>query len=595
MKKVIILLMLTVFPLFSEGRDNGPLEEAENSVLQIRQKSGTDKLLAEWLASAGVKEDTIYAFIYSPGSCPRCESSLKTYHRALERKGCKFVLITVNDDSKAAALYNRRKGYDADYYIYDTDKKFESIFSFNNVPLDGTDIMKLTRTGRLISGYNGNLYSPKLFAQLVGCVEPMDYKDFGGDDENSPSGWLYPVSSAGAGEMTAFKDYRLDVSPEVPLGKIFRAPYFVDNVFFYPDEIFSSVLFFRQDEPGGDFKFKGELAPTEQEKNRFIQIGRSDFDQMSVDNGVHYIICNAWPLDSTELGMSYSLPNIFYEQPDSDIAYINQACILPRHFSDLSVDTCATALDFDVFHEKFFYRHFQFSSTGSNIILGCQKITWPGDCPASFYKGKVDIDPFMPGFYNTENPFMAEFDRKTGKLVKRFGHLDELARKTSTGYYFVDPISTVSGGELAYTDAYSGKVYVADTADVAHEKCCYEVFKIDEGLLPPVDTAAFYSYDAAKRYRSVFCRRICDMRITPSALYCVVAYGDMSSSTDARTRYTFVTIDRATGRRTERVYPEACDGYVVFTRGLRVLGGKVYPFEVLKGKGKAVLRVYLGQ
>ena len=36
----------------SESRAAGFLEELENSALQIRQKPGTDKQLADWLAEA---------------------------------------------------------------------------------------------------------------------------------------------------------------------------------------------------------------------------------------------------------------------------------------------------------------------------------------------------------------------------------------------------------------------------------------------------------------------------------------------------------------------------------------------------------------
>ena len=205
----------------------------------------------------------------------------------------------------------------------------------------------------------------------------------------------------------------------------------------------------------------------------------------------------------------------------------------------------------------------------------------------------MDIDPFMDGFYDTDNPIMAAFDRRTGKLVQTFGRLDDVARKTLTGYYFTDALSVVGGGELAYTDSYSGKVYVTDTTDIAREKACYEAFSIDEKLLPPADTAKFYSYAAPKAYRGVFCRKVSDMRITPDRLYCVIAYGDMSDTEDRRTDYTYLVIDRKTGARREYLYPKTVEGYTVFTRGLREEGGKVMPFMVLKGDGgEALLRVY---
>lgn len=74
MKRLLILLIAVVSFTLSEGQESDPLKELENSALQIRQKPGTDRLLAEWLAEAGVTEDTIYAYIFTPASCPRCES-----------------------------------------------------------------------------------------------------------------------------------------------------------------------------------------------------------------------------------------------------------------------------------------------------------------------------------------------------------------------------------------------------------------------------------------------------------------------------------------------------------------------------------------
>ncbi len=591
MRLSILFLLLAVSFTLSGGQEADPLKEIENSALQIRQKPGTDKMLAEWLASEGVKEDTIYAFLYEPGSCPRCESCIMDYSRNLKKKGRKFMLITVVKDKRVGEFYNERKGYAADYYVYDTNGMYKTIFSFNNIALDGANMLKMTKTGRLISGYDGATFTNKLFTRLIERSVPMDYMDFGGYVVDDSMRWEYSVTDENPERMCKYNDYKLCVSRNFPLCSVFSNPYFVDDVFLYPDDMLNSALFFKKDTASNEFVFERELSPTEKEKNRFVKIDSLDFKQMTDGNGVHYIICNAWPLDSVHLGLSYSLPNMFYESP-GNIAYYNQPCILSRRFSDFGVDTC-TVFDFDIFNGKFFYKHFQFCSTGDNIILGCQKITWPVECPVDYYQGKIDMDPFLEAFYETDNPFMAEFDRHTGKLVRRFGQIDDIARKTLTGYYFVKPLSRISGGELAYTDSYSGKVYVADTSDVSKEKYCYEVFKIDDEILPPVDTTKFYSYAYAKTYRRVFCRCIKDMRINPDQLFCIVAYGDMSDALGRQIDYIYVVIDRKTGLKKEYIFPKEVDGCTVFTRGLREDGGKVLPFMVLKkNDGSALLRVY---
>lgn len=591
MKRIILFLLFAVSFNLSEGQTTGFLKELENSTLQIRQKPGTDSQLSRWLAKAGVKEDTIYAYIYAPGTCPRCESSLKLYRQKLGGDGKKLLLITVMKDKETAAFYNKKKGYAADYYIYDTENEYKNIFSFNNIALDGADMLKMTKAGRLITGYDGMNFSPELADELMARTEPMEYKNFGDNAEDDSAEWMYPISASGAKEMdTRHTDYKLNVTAEAPLCEMFRNPYFTGGMFFYPDELLGSVSVFRQKDTSREMAFAGSLAPTEQEKRMFVKVEPEMFWQMTQENSIHYIICNAWTLDGSHIGMSYSLPRIYYTSPDN-IACFNQPCVLSRRLPGMEADTC-TALDFDVFKEKFFYQHFQFSSTGSKIIVGCKKKTWPLEFEPEQYRDNVEMNPFDGRFYDTENPFMAVFDRRTGKLVERFGRIDALARKTFTGYYFVNPLSVVCGSELAYTDSYSGKVYVADTSDVAKETGCYTVFSIDESLLPAADTAKFYSYDCVKPYRKVYCRAITDMRITRDRLYCIVEYGDTSDPNDKRTGYTFAVTDRKTGKSEEYMFPQKHENQSVFGRGLRVLGDRAYPFEILKNGHEALLRVY---
>lgn len=105
----------------------------------------------------------------------------------------------------------------------------------------------------------------------------------------------------------------------------------------------------------------------------------------------------------------------------------------------------------------------------------------------------------------------------------------------------------VCGNELAYTDTYSGKVCVVDTADLAKTKARYTVFAINDG--------------------------------------------DMSTPNDPKQRFTLVEVDRKTGRRREWLYPES-EGRTVFTRGLYTENGKVRPYEVLKGGDGPVIRVF---
>lgn len=590
MRALTIILMSLFFVSYSAGQDSDLLKEMEYGDFQIRQKPGTDALLAGWLAEEGVAEDTVYAFLYVPASCPRCELGITTYSKYLKEKGRKFAIISVFPDKDIAEFYNRKKEYKADYYIYDTSNRYKSIFSFNNINLNSPVILKITNKGRVITGFDGMYFYSKLGQQLLDRSVPMAYKDYNINVTADYVEWKYPVEKAALTELGGgFRDYRLDVSPDAPLCEIFRNPYFSGDTFFYPDEILGTVSLFRKEAAGGGFAFAGSMGAAEEEKNMFVDVDSLTMRSLIENKNLFYIVCNAAMLDNDHIGISFSLPRVFFESEDN-LALYNEACILPRRMPGMEVEPCVP-LNFTTKEDKFFYKHFQFSSTGSRLIMPCEKFTWASSFHEDEYRNDVSYNSFMPGFYDTETSFLVEIDRRTGNILRRFGRLDSIARKTLTGYYYVDAVSSVGGNELVYTDGYSGKVYVADTSDVATEKNRYTIFEISDADLPPVDTTMFYKYEYAKPYRSVFCRKVEDVRITPETLYCLVAYGDLSAPNDKRTRYTFVTVDRKTGERREYLYPEE-DGYTIFTRGLREKDGRVYPFSVLKRGGKALLRVY---
>lgn len=578
--------MAVMFFTTSKGQATDPLDSLENTTFQIRQRPGTDGMLRQWLTDCGVKEDTVYAFIHVTAVNPRLESSLKFYSDYFKKHNEKFLLISIFDDKNTAALYNKLHGYTADYHLYDTTNHYEKIFSLNTIAFNTPFIMKLTKSGRLIAAFEGTYYSKELMNMLTGSTEPLEYKNF--DTQAEFHDWTYKIPADIRNITDKHKDYKLNCSEDMPLGKTFRIPYFVDNTFMYPDKVWNSVQLFTRNNNSGEFDFKRALAPTEKESYMFVSVDSATLKQMVRLNIVHCLLVNAWMLDKEHIGMSYSLPKLFTEA-SGNTAYYNEPCILSRRIGDLQ-PSAYTDLDVDLSREKYFYEHFQFCSTGDKIIIGCEKMTWPMELEPDEYRGNTEFDPFDKGFYDTDNPFMAAFDRHTGKLITRFGHIDDIARKTFTGYCYVRPLAMVCGQELAYTDSYSGKVYVADTADITKDKFCYEVFKIDDSLLPPVDTTKFYSYEQAKRYKNVFCRTIEDLRITADKLYCVVMYGD-ASDPNPDNRYTLVTIDRKTGERSEQAYPQE-EGYNRFTLGLREKDGKVYPFELLKNKNEAILRVY---
>ncbi|WP_254556723.1 hypothetical protein, partial [Salmonella enterica] len=78
-------------------------------------------------------EDTIYAILYVPMDCPRCEAAIPNFQDLLKDvdEKQKFVLITAYRDSLLAQEYNQRNNYLADAYLYDTTEHYQQILNTN--------------------------------------------------------------------------------------------------------------------------------------------------------------------------------------------------------------------------------------------------------------------------------------------------------------------------------------------------------------------------------------------------------------------------------------------------------------------------------
>ena len=107
--------MLAVVMLCLPAGANG-FEEVErmvNLTLQIRQRPGTEQLLRDYFENSGCQNDTVYAVLYVPSNCPRCEVFfMKMFYKMMKKhEGNEIVLIAAYPSPKAAARYNRKNQY----------------------------------------------------------------------------------------------------------------------------------------------------------------------------------------------------------------------------------------------------------------------------------------------------------------------------------------------------------------------------------------------------------------------------------------------------------------------------------------------------
>ncbi len=576
-KSTISILLLFFSVCASEAQTSNLMYDMENNYLQIRQKAGTDSLLREFIWDNGIEEDTIYAFMYRPGNCPRCEAGFKLFRKWLNERGRKFTLISVGRDANVSGYYNRMKGYLADYYINDTTEAYSRIFSFNNIPLDGSNVLKISRDGRLITGGDFTELCPEFVDQLIARTEPVPYKTY---EQLSSEEYVENPDTSAFERFREEKTFTLD-GCDIPLCKVDRAPVWNGRWLCIPDDILNEVFVFEEEQKR--FVFRQLAGVQEDVKNTFIEVSDSMKANYERNGMLFYLLCNAG-VDRDTLYMSCSIPKIiFTDSLKSRIGIFNQPCIIARVLGGEPSADRLCPLDFNIFNEEYFYKHFQFAVTGGHVTLGCQQLTWPMEYEAEDYRDDERRNPFRDEYYDYGHPYMADFRLADGKLARRYGNLSEEARRTKTGYYFNLPFVTANGDETAYTDGFSGKVCVVESG----RESVYDVFYFNASTLPSGDSALFYTYEYADAFKKYFNRQIVDMQISGKELCCIVLHGGWTS--DVRRKvYTFVRIDRRTGSRHEYLLPARKN---LICTGLRRGKSSITPFQIVRYNNTYVVKL----
>lgn len=589
-----IFFSLLSASVFSRAVGDSLLRENISQELQVRQKPGTERLLTDYLRGLPAGCDTVYAILYEPTQCPRCEACIKADYAALKRvkPDAQMVLITAYPDSARAAHYNREQGYPADAYIYDADRAYLDILSFNSSCMIGAYIFKVCRgEGRVLFGAQSYYMGDDEFMrELVACkgiVAPHDYAERADADGIAPKEGYKPMC---APIDCAYADHEVDVGGQM-LSDVDDIPKYEGNHFFYNDKLANCVMLFGDD--GGKLRFRAKVEPDSTERDRFLEVDRQLWPYLAR----YYIPLAPEMMGGGRLGVSYSLPQII---PDTltnsgGVLYFNEAAIVVRDVETLAPEPMFVP-DFMVLEDTmFFYKHFKYCVFKGEAVYACQKLTWPMDYGREEIEHIIDRNSFCEGFYDTGNPFISTFSLKTGKLTGRYGELAPCARASLSGYAFVDPIMYSDGRELLFADGYSGTLYLTD--DLRRGKMRqYSAFAVDTAAFPRPDTALFYKDEYAIAYRRFFYRRIVAARMDSAAVYCIVEYapGGVYDPSPQNKGYTLVAIDRQSGLATEQRLPHI-GGWRTLGFGLRTNAGRVTPFGFYRrADGGYVVREWTG-
>ncbi len=557
-----------------------------DNFFQIRQKPGTEKLLKEFLQDIECPDDTIYAMIFSPTVCLRCEAYIPNFHKVLKQVDSKkhTVLITVYNNKAAAEKYNMDNLLTADYYIYDTSYRFKDIFSFNVHDLQVTHILKLKRsTGEMLTGGDPTEICTTFAKQLIAYDGKMESKTFDIEKEYAAGSATATVLPKVKACKMKFTEYQIPTDMQ-PISSIYGVPVFKNGDLVFNDNLANCFLQYKLS--NGRFNAPEIVKPDSAEKMAFIEIPERDFRPMEDDKQVYYIPLSPSMLDGDRIGLSYSLPHITIDTTRTPgvryLDYFNSPAILIKNIKTGQREKLF-APDFELFVDSFFYKHFTFCRFKEYILYPCQEMTWPMQNTREEYENTVSKNPFDTGYYGYQKPYFAAFSLKDGKRRHRFGNLERCHSKSFTGYYYVSPAACTDGEELFYTDGHSGYIYA--TKDIyAKPYRKYAAFEIDTAAFPEPDTTLFYSYDILKRYNAFFCRSIIAMKADAKNIYCLIKYADPGMDNNlAECYHSVIKINRKSGKAKETVIPKDPNAEAL-AYGLRDENGTITPFGIYRKK-----------
>ncbi|WP_287827636.1 hypothetical protein [Bacteroides sp.] len=578
----------------SFGQNSFLIKEMEANDLQIRQKTNTESLLRAYimLSNDTIKEDEIvYALIYAPMNCPRCEVAIPAFQKLLKKNDSKnkLLLITVYDNLELARAYNIKHNYDADFYLYDTNDLYKDIFSFNSNGMFGLYLLKINLSqGRLMTGGQYIVLDKKFINELVDYEGIMDAHNYEQNEDIDEDEIDYPVRD----QELSYTDHYIQEEKEFLISSVYGKITYDNDYLIFTDVLSNGAMVFHKDEKKDALVFNSFIEADSLEKRKFITIPDELFQEEIKKGFVFYIACESQLRDGEILSIAYSLPYIEIEKEVDGVKHLgfyNSPAIINRNLVSNSKEEMYS-YNINIFEESFFYTHYNFSSIKNCIAVGTRKLTWPIEFEAEDYMFDMERNPFNPLFYTYKNPYITLFD-KNGDVLLRFGDLEACHEKSLTGYYYTNPLVVYNKNRVVYTDGYSGKIYDASyNEDKIIPDKFYTIYNVDIENFPEPDSTKFYTQEYIKPYNKFFYRRVEALEVTDDYIGCLVKYSLSSEIDFKKDQYSFISINRKNDEISTFHLPLYLDKRVI-GYGLTKNEGKIKPFILVKDN-KSFLRIY---
>lgn len=573
---VIIFLNCIIFNVDSQNI----VDLSADRGLMVRQISNTEEKAKKYFAELPIVSDTIYAIIFRPANCPRCDGFINRIDELIKKCTSKpSVLISVYPDSVAARAYVDKYALNSDYYMFDTDERFAEIFSFSPGYLHVGYILKMNKTtGELIVGSNAdnvtieffdclNLYNVRKETMEFPC-DKAEYIDW----ESTETAMLVNQDC-----------YKVHVPESTySISEIIYQPVFQRDNLLWNDKLAMGVVEFELHD--SVMQYKRIVEPDSTEFSKFVNLPSQYYKQLLKANQLKNIPLQPFIIDDDKYGIAYSMPELWLDG-ENELNYRNKPCYLVRSISDLDYSDIVP-LEYD-FEDIFYYPHFNMKGVGDDkVVVGVERITWPMVTNKSEYADSPADNPFQNEFYESyEQPTLAIYNKKDGLLNMRFGELPGFAKKTKTGYCYSDMVFDCWEGEAVYGQSFEGNLIISsiEALDCLDCQKKYEVFGLDENMFKEPEPSDYYSYNCNALALPFLNRKVMDVMCDYESIHCIVRHCTDAFERPEYEDYDYVVINRKSGQRKTFKFPQKSIGERRISYGLRRLGnGDVMPYYIAK-------------
>lgn len=574
--KFRIFLLIVVTLVATQGFSQGLVDKSADTGLMVRQIPNSEYDAVSFFSQLPVESDTIYATIFRPANCPRCDAFLNKINQLVKTETSKpTVLIAVYPDSIAAQRYIDKYKLESDYYIFDVNEDFSKFLSFSPGYLHVGYILKFNKTtGELIVGSNADNVTAAFFKELNiynKRKEPLEYPSGGG--------LYHDWNEKGEKTLDVITSIPIDVPEKHEISEILYQPVYYENKLLFNDKLALAVYQFELED--SIMAFKRLVEPDSIEYSKFVNLPISYYQKLLKSNQLKNIPLQPFIINNDKFGIAYSLPELWLDE-EKTLNYRNKPCYLERSFTDDDY-SALIPLEYD-FEDIYFYPHFDMKWAGNDeVVVGVQRITWPLMSDRNEYMNTPENNPFCDQFYSSEQPTLATYSINDGKLTYRFGTLPTFAQKTKTGYCFSHMVFDYYDEEAVYGSAYDGNIIISPKESLDCKDCrkIYKAFELDEKIFQIPDTSDYYSYNCNALSEPYLNRKIFDLKIDEKNIHCLLRH-----CTDAFERpeiedYNYIIINRDSGERKTYNFPKRENGERRITYGLkRNNDGSVTPFYI---------------